>query len=74
MPSASQADVSNRKQGVEPAAARDDGGMRYFNGTGRLAIFTGTETMIGRTCMWTPGRRQQAWPSSLIPIGEPAGQ
>ncbi|MGW1882887.1 hypothetical protein [Streptomyces sp. NPDC001970] len=23
--------------------------MRYFNGTGWLAIFTGTETMIGRT-------------------------
>ena len=24
-------------------------GTRYFNGTGWLAIFTGTETMIGRT-------------------------
>jgi hypothetical protein len=27
----------------------DDDRMRYFNGTGWLAIFTGTETMIGRT-------------------------
>lgn len=31
------------------AAVMDDDRMRYFNGTGWLAIFSGTDTMIGRT-------------------------
>lgn len=31
------------------ADVRNDGGMRYFNGTGWLAIFNGAEAMIGRT-------------------------
>lgn len=33
----------------DQADVRNDDGMRYFNGTGWLAIFNGTETMTGRT-------------------------
>lgn len=34
---------------VGPASVMDDDRLHYLNGTGWLAIFTDTETVIGRT-------------------------
>lgn len=48
---ASQAEIppATKLWPVMLAAVMDDDRMHYFNGTGWLAIFTGTETMIART-------------------------
>ncbi|MEV5645046.1 hypothetical protein AB0L67_33720 [Streptomyces flaveolus] len=45
----------------------DDDRVHYFNGTGWLAIFTGTATMIGRTVDVDAETKQQALPWWSIP-------
>lgn len=58
--------ATDQKAATEARAGRDDGGMRYFNQTGWLAIFTCTDTMIGRTVDVDAGTTLRAWPSLSI--------
>ncbi|MFE5688162.1 hypothetical protein [Streptomyces sp. NPDC056512] len=48
--------------------------MHYFNGTGWLAIFNGTETMVVRTVDVDAWDAAKALPSSSIRSKEPAGR